>query len=345
MVRRAAEQKELRLAQVLVTGGAGFIGSHLVDALVAEGEKVRVLDDLSTGREENLAGALSSGRVELRIGTVVDHKVAESAAEGCERVFHLAATVGVRRVLADPAAGLRNNILGADSILGAVRRTRPRSLVLFSSSEVYGRTSGGPLAEDAASLIGPTDVPRWSYAAGKAVGEFLALGEHRRQGTPVTIVRCFNTCGPRQIDAYGMVIPSLLRQALTGETMTVYGDGRQTRCFSYVGDVVRGVLALSNCESSRGEVYNIGTDQEITILDLAQSIRRICRSSSPIALVPYEEAYGRGFEDVPRRVPDLRKLRAGIDYSPRVDLERLLEITRDWVLERRTVDAPVVSQA
>jgi len=330
------------LARVLVTGGAGFIGSHLVDLLLAEGESVRVLDDLSTGCEENLAGALASGRVELRVGTVVDPRVAESAAEGCERIFHLAATVGVRRVLSDPAAGLRNNILGADSILRAARQTRPRSIVFFSSSEVYGRTSGGPLAEDTASLIGPTNVPRWSYAAGKAVGEYLALGEFRRHGVPVTVVRCFNTCGPRQVDAYGMVIPSLLKQALAGATMTVYGDGGQTRCFSHVGDVVRGVLALSACDSTHGEVFNIGTDQETSILDLARSIRRICGSESAITLVPYDEAYGRGFEDVPRRVPDLRKLRRWIGYVPQFDLEQLLAITRDWVLQRRAVDAPAV---
>ncbi len=333
------------MAQVLVTGGAGFIGSHLVDALVAEGQTVRVLDDLSTGRMENLAGAMASGCVDLRVGTVVDPRAVESAAEGCERIFHLAATVGVRRVLADPAGGLRNNILGVDSVLRAARSTQPRSLVLFSSSEIYGRTSGGPLAEDAASLIGPTNVPRWSYAAGKAVGEYLALGEYRRHGMPVTIVRCFNTCGPRQIDAYGMVIPSLLRQALAGVPITVYGDGRQSRCFSYVGDVVRGVLALSKCDGARGEVYNIGTDHEVTILDLARSIKRICGSPSPITLIPYEEAYGSGFEDVPRRIPDLRKLRDRIDYSPRVDLERLLEITREWIVESRSVDAPVVSEA
>jgi UDP-glucose 4-epimerase len=333
------------LAQVLVTGGAGFIGSHLVDVLVAAGQTVRVLDDLSTGCVENLAGAMASGRVDLRVGTAVDPRVAESAAEGCERIFHLAATVGVRRVLADPAAGLRNNILGVDSILRAARRTQPRSLVIFSSSEIYGRTSGGPLSEETASLIGPTNVPRWSYAAGKAVGEYLALSEHRRHGMPVTIVRCFNTCGPRQIDAYGMVIPSLLRQALAGAAMTVYGDGKQTRCFSYVGDVVRGVLALSECDDARGEVYNIGTDQEVSIHDLARSIQRVCGSHSPITLIPYEEAYGSGFEDVPRRIPDLRKLRSRIDYSPRVDLDRLLEITRDWVIESGSVCAPVVSKA
>lgn len=329
------------MARVLVTGGAGFIGSHLVDALVDAGETVRVLDDLSTGRRENLDRSLATGRAELLVGSVVDPLLAESAARGCDRIFHLAATVGVRRVLSDPVAGLRNNILGTDSIIRAARRSRPRSLVMFSSSEVYGRTSGGALAEDAATLIGPTVVPRWSYAAGKVVGEYLALGEQRRSGLPVTIVRCFNTCGPRQVGSYGMVIPSLLRQALLGEPLTVYGDGAQTRCFSYVGDVVRGVLSLSGLSSACGETFNIGTDQEIAIIDLARMIRDLCASRSEILLVPYEKAYGDGFEDVPRRVPDLRKIRRWIGYDPEVDLEKLLTVTRDWVQERLAVDATV----
>jgi UDP-glucose 4-epimerase len=330
------------VSQVLVTGGAGFIGSHLVDALTAEGETVRVLDDLSTGRRQNIEGALAQGRAELIVGSVTDPGITEAAARGCERIFHLAATVGVRRVLADPLGGLRNNIMGADTILRAARKASPASVVFFSSSEVYGRTSGGPLAEDAASMIGPTAVPRWSYAAGKAVGEYLAIGEHRRNGLPVTIVRCFNTCGPRQVDSYGMVIPNLLRQALAAEPMTIYGDGRQTRCFSYVGDVVRGVLALSRCPSAFGEVFNIGTDEEITILELADAIARVTGSTIPPQRVPYDEAYGPGFEDVLRRVPDLTKIRREIGYAPEVGLDRLLRLTRDWIVRRLPLDLPVV---
>ena len=329
------------MAEVLVTGGAGFIGSHLVDSLLAEGERVRVLDDLSTGRRENLARALQTGRVELRVGSVTDLGAAEDAATGCERIFHLAATVGVRRVLADPIAGLRNNVLGTDSIVRAARKTRPNSLVIFSSSEVYGRSTGAPLTEETVAVIGPTTVPRWSYAAGKTVSEYLALGEYRRSKLPVTIVRCFNTCGPRQVGSYGMVIPSFLQQALTGEDLTVYGDGSQTRCFSFVGDVVRGVLSLSRLATAHGEVFNIGTDQEVTILDLARTIRQICNSDSKVRRVPYREAYGDGFEDVPRRVPSLAKIREWIGYEPEVHLHRLLEITRDWVHERLSLNAPV----
>lgn len=329
------------MAQALVTGGAGFIGSHLVDALVAEGETVRVLDDLSTGRRENLRAALASGRVDLIVGSVTDLPTVQAAARGCQKIFHLAATVGVRRVLADPAGGLRNNVLGTDCLLRAARSARPDAVMLFSSSEVYGRTAGGALAEDSVSMIGPTAVPRWSYAAGKAVGEYLAFGEHRSNGLPVTIVRCFNTCGPRQIDSYGMVVPSLLKQALMGGTLTVYGDGMQTRCFSYVGDVVRGVLDLSRLEATRGQVFNIGSDREITILGLAEMVRRICNSNAGIRLIPYEEAYGQGFEDVLRRVPDLTRIRSMIGYCPEVDLERLLEITRDWLCASLQLTAPV----
>ncbi len=329
------------MGQALVTGGAGFIGSHLVDALVAEGESVRILDDLSTGREENLAAALATGGARLMVGSVSDLALLEEAARGCDRIFHLAATVGVRRVLADPLGGLRNNIQGTDAVLRVATRTKPDCVVLFSSSEIYGRTNG-VLRESTPSEIGPTDVPRWSYAAGKVVGEFLALGEHRRSGLPVTIVRCFNTCGPRQLGAYGMVIPNFFRQALLNETMTVYGDGEQSRCFSYVGDVVRGVLTLSRHERARGEVFNIGADQEITIRRLAEKIRTLCESRGSIRFVPYEEAYGPGFEDVLRRVPDLTKIRSAIAYRPECDLDRLLAITKEWVAQQLAVKAPAI---
>lgn len=330
------------MERALVTGGAGFIGSHLVDALVEEGIEVRVLDDLSTGSRENLRNAEQTGRVELRVGTVTDPQTAEDAARGCDQIFHLAATVGVRKVLADPVGGLRNNILGTDCILRAARRAAPSSLVLFSSSEVYGRTATGPLPETAPTILGPTSVPRWSYAAGKSVGEYLALGEHRRSGLPVVVVRCFNTCGPRQVDAYGMVIPSFLRSALRGEPLAVHGDGTQTRCFSYVGDVVRGVLGLSRSRAAQGEVFNIGSDEEVTILELARRVVRACGSSSAVRTVAYDEAYGPGFEDVPRRVPDLAKIRRTIGYEPRVDLDGLLERTRDHI---RAHDAAATSAA
>lgn len=310
------------------------MGSHLVDALIGEGETVRVLDDLSTGRLENLDAAAATGRLEFTEGSVADLSTAERAAAGCERIFHLAATVGVRRVLADPLGGLRNNILGTDSILRAARKARPRAIVLFSSSEVYGRTTGGPLSEDDVSVIGPTAVPRWSYAASKAVGEYLALGEHHRNGLPVTVVRCFNTCGPRQVGSFGMVIPSLLGQALAGEDLTVFGDGTQTRCFSYVGDVVRGVQALSRSEGARGRVFNIGSDEEVTIFELADRIRLLCPGPSRVRLIPYAQAYGPGFEDVVRRVPDLSRIRSVIGYRPETRLEDLLVITRDWFTAR-----------
>ncbi len=280
------------MGQVLVTGGAGFIGSHLVDGLIAQGEQVRVLDDLSTGSRDNLSGAFATGHAELIVGSVTDPGMAAAASRGCERIFHLAATVGVRRVLEDPLGGLRNNILGTDAILHAARETSVSSLILFSSSEVYGQTCNGPLSESALTLIGPTEVPRWSYAAGKVVGEYLALGAYRKDGLPVTVVRCFNTCGPRQVGTYGMVVPSFLKQAMMGQSITVYGEGTQTRCFSFVGDVVRGVIALSRCDAAHGQVYNIGADDEVTIGQLAERVRLVCERRSPVAHIPYAHAYG-----------------------------------------------------
>jgi UDP-glucose 4-epimerase len=191
------------------------------------------------------------------------------------------------------------------------------------------------------TLIGPTSIPRWSYAAGKAVGEYLALGAHKRAGLPVTIVRCFNTCGPRQVSSHGMVIPTMLQQALQGEPLSVYGDGSQTRCFSYVGDVIRGVLELSRFEGARGEIFNIGTDEEISILQLAEMIRAVCESPSPIERISYRQAYGDGFEDVLRRVPNLKKIREAIAYEPRTDLAQLLRITSTWIQQQSASTASV----
>ncbi|MDM7915154.1 MAG: NAD-dependent epimerase/dehydratase family protein [Candidatus Eisenbacteria bacterium] len=327
------------MAQVLVTGGAGFIGSHLVDALLSQGETVRILDDLSTGSRRNVEAALATGRAELIVDTVADPATAEAAARGCERIFHLAATVGVRRVLSDPIGGLANNVAGTSSILAAARRTKPGSLVLFSSSEVYGPTTEGPLHEDDPPRIGSPRVARWSYAAGKALGERLARRAYLDHGVPVTIIRCFNTCGPRQVGNEGMVIPTFLDQAAKGEPITVYGDGTQSRCFSFVGDVVRGVLTLSRTPAARGEVYNIGNDREVSILELAEAIREITGSRSPIRFVPYDEAYGPGFEEVPRRIPDLGKIQSTIGYAPRVGLEDLLRLTWRWL--RETPGAPL----
>jgi UDP-glucose 4-epimerase len=317
--------------RVLVTGGAGFIGSHLVEALLRRGERVRVLDDLSTGSLSNIAACHGDERLEVEIGTARDAATFRRVLDGCGTVFHLAASVGVGMVTAEPAECLRNNVEGVQNLLAGLaglpgRLTLPR-VILFSSSEVYGKSERVPLREDGDLVLGPSNVPRWSYASGKVTGEFLVLAEHRRTGLPATVVRCFNTCGPRQQPTYGMVVPRLLGQALRGEPLTVFGDGRQSRCFSFVDDVVAAVLALACRPETVGEVYNVGSDHETTVLELASRVRRVTGSASPVHLVPYHEAYGDHFEDVRRRVPDLGKIRGVLGPLLLTDLDTLLRLT------------------
>jgi UDP-glucose 4-epimerase len=315
------------LMRVLVTGGAGFIGSHLAEALLSRGDEVWVLDDLSTGRQANTASFSSNPRFHFVRGAVQDRGLLDPLVERVDEVYHLAASVGVGLVIGRPLQSILNNVLGAEAVLDAARWAGNRRVILFSSSEVYGKGNGKPLCESDDTTVGPSTVARWGYAAGKLVDEFLAIACHREHGLPVTVVRCFNTCGPRQISDYGMVIPRFIEQALDGAPITVYGDGKQTRCFSYVGDVVRGVLLLAGCPGADGEVFNIGTDQEVTILELAGRVRDMAGSVSRIEMVPYEKAYRGGFQDVPRRVPDLSKIGRIVGYRPEVGLAEMLERT------------------
>lgn len=337
--------------RALVTGGAGFIGSHLTSALLSRGDSVVVLDNLSTGRAVNLAALRRHPGLQLIIGDVTASAAVRSAMADCDAVFHLAAHVGVRRIVQHALESLLNNLHGSLTVLEQAARQRLRT-IHFSSSEVYGKGRGEVLAEDQDLAIGPPSVSRWSYAAGKAVDESLAMAYHAERNLPVTIVRCFNTCGPRQIGRYGMVLPTFVRQALAGRPLTVHGDGSQTRCFSYVEDVVRGVLTLHDSPATIGEVFNVGNDVEVTILELAQRIVRLTGSSSPIVTVPYERVFGEPFEDIHRRVPSLQKIRAFVGYQPRVGLDELLRITiasmrgeatgvrRSAVAERRPVQGP-----
>lgn len=325
-------RKDTLKPEVLVTGGAGFIGSHLVDELVRRGRTVRILDNLSTGLRANLEGALASGRAELLVGDVREEADLRKAAAGCGTIYHLAASVGVGTVARDPLASLENNLEG---IGGLLRHTAtfavPPRVLYFSSSEVYGKSGEGPLHEDGTFVIGPARSPRWSYAAAKIAGEYLALGHHIAHGLPVTVVRCFNTSGPRQRSAYGMVIPRFFRQALSGEPLTIYGDGSQTRCFSYVGDVVNSVLRLEEEESAVGEVFNVGSDESVSILALGQRIRELTASDSRFEFRPLEAVYGPGFEESAHRLPNLAKLEQCIGERPRTTLDEILSRYLEWV--------------
>jgi UDP-glucose 4-epimerase len=305
-----------------------------VEALLHRGERVRVLDDLSSGRLENLTQALASGAVEWCQGSVCDGELLREQVRGCSAIFHLAASVGVAMITARPAECLRNNVEGVERLFEVIAEeaAAPRVL-LFSSSEVYGKSEDVPLREDGNLVLGPTDVSRWSYASGKVVGEFLALSEYRRSEVPVTVVRCFNTCGPRQRSAYGMVIPRFLDQALQGKPLTIYGDGLQSRCFSYVGDVVEQVLRLAGHPGAIGQVFNIGADHETTVLELADRVVALTGGRSTLLKVPYREVYGESFQDIRRRVPDLSKLRRLIGDLPQTDLDGLLRLTLEARLE------------
>src|SRR5262245_34495175 len=315
--------------RALVTGGAGFIGSHIAEALLDRGHEVWALDDLSTGRVSNFKTFARNPRFRFLEGDVTDTALISGLVAQCDRVFHLAAAVGVKYVLENPLRSLITNIRGTEVVLEACAEHK-RRVVLFSSSEVYGKGITVPFSEDDDRVMGPTHKLRWSYACGKAVDECVAQAYYEQQQLPVTVVRCFNTCGPRQTGAYGMVIPNMVMRALRNEPILVYGDGQQSRCFSAVTDVVRGTLMLADSPEAVGEIFNIGTDQELSVGDLAARIRDLCGSRSTIELVPYEQIYGRSFEDMRRRVPDLRKIRRFVGYMPQVGLDQLLEaVIRD----------------
>ncbi|MFI5372675.1 MAG: NAD-dependent epimerase/dehydratase family protein [Candidatus Eisenbacteria bacterium] len=325
--------------RVLVTGGAGFIGSHLSEALLDRGHEVWALDDLSTGRVENLRSFDRAPRFRFLEGDVTDASLVHGLVAQCDRVFHLAAAVGVKYVLENPLRSLLTNIRGTEVVLEACA-AHERRVIVFSSSEVYGKGVSVPFSEDDDRLMGPTHKLRWSYACGKAVDECLAQAYWQQHRLPVTVVRCFNTCGPRQTSAYGMVIPNMVERALAGKPILVFGDGKQSRCFSSVTDVVRGVLLIADHPGSRGEIYNIGTDEEVTVLELAERVRAKCQSDSPIELVAYEKIYGGSFEDMRRRVPDLRKIREAVGYQPRVTLDELLGVTIRDYCDRQGIPLP-----
>jgi UDP-glucose 4-epimerase len=313
--------------RVLVTGGAGYIGSHLVDALCEQGHEVRVIDNLSTGRAANLAQRL--GDIRFVNGSILDPMLVEREVQEVDLVFHLAAAVGVRHIVDDPLGSLLTNTRGTENILAACHRYW-RKVLIASTSEVYGKTAQVPMREDDDRVLGPTTVHRWSYSTAKAYDEHLAFA-YASHELPTVIVRYFNSYGPR-IDerGYGSVVANFLRQALAGESLTVHGDGRQSRCFTFIDDTVRGTLAAAFTPEAEGLVFNLGTTRETTISELAEMIRVAVGSRSVVTPTSYESYYGPGFEDTRRRVPDITRAREILDWEPRVELEEGLAQTIDW---------------
>ncbi len=308
----------------LITGGSGFIGSHLADALLGRGDEVVVLDNLATGRLENLAGARASDRFEFVQGSVLDELAVDRAVASCDVVVHLAAAVGVKLIVEQRLSSLITNIRGSENVIEAAHSYR-RKILLASTSEIYGKNPASPLSESSDSVLGSPTVARWAYSTAKAVDEILAYAYHEERGLATLVVRLFNTVGVRQSPAYGMVIPRLVRQALAGQPLTVYGDGTQTRCFCHVSDVVAALLGLIDREDAIGQVFNVGSNEELSMADLAARIIAACASGSAIELVPYDQAYERGFEDMARRVPDTSKLERLTGWRPRHTLDDILE--------------------
>lgn len=315
--------------RALITGGAGFIGSHLAETILERGGHVTLIDDLSTGTLANIQHLLGHPRLRFANESITNEMVLDRLVSECDVIFHMAAAVGVRLIIQEPVHTIETNVMGTEIVLKTALRYRARVLIA-STSEVYGKSGKVPFNEDDDVVLGPTSRHRWAYAASKMVDEFLALAYHHERGLPVTIFRLFNTVGPRQTGRYGMVIPRLVQQALRGEVLTVYGDGSQSRCFCNVADSVRGIVGLADAPQAVGQVFNIGSTDEITILDLARRTLALVRGSDAgwwdhITFIPYAEAYAAGFEDMQRRVPDTAKIRETIGWTPELTLDETLQ--------------------
>lgn len=315
------------MTRALITGGAGFIGSHLSEALLHKGYHVTIIDNLSTGSFDNIAPLVGSANFHFAIETIVNTSVMDRLVSECDVIFHLAAAVGVDLIVSEPIRVIETNVGGSEIVLQTARRYR-KKVMLASTSEVYGKSNRDKFAEDDDSVIGATTKSRWSYAASKALDEFLALAYHKEADLPVVIFRLFNTVGPRQSGRYGMVIPRFVRAALRGDPIRVFGDGQQSRCFANVSDAVRAIITLAESDKAVGEVFNVGTQEEITILDLARRVKERASSQSEIIFVPYSEAYEEGFEDMRRRMPDTTKISNLIGWQP----EKVLEQTLDEII-------------
>ena len=320
--------------RVLITGGSGFIGSHLSDAYIKRGDEVYVIDDLSTGSIENIQHLKSHPRFHYTIDSVHNQPVTAELIDQCDVIFHLAAAVGVKLIVESPVRTIETNVRGTEVVL-SVANKKKKKVLIASTSEVYGLSSDVPFREDGNLVMGATTKGRWSYACSKAIDEFLALAYWREKKLPTIVVRLFNTVGPRQTGQYGMVIPTFVRQALAGRPITVYGDGTQSRCFGYVGDVVGALMKLMDSSEAVGQVFNIGSNEEISIRALAERVKEITQSDSEIVYVPYDQAYEEGFEDMPRRIPDISKVNELVGFRPEMSLNGILESVIDYQIGRR----------
>lgn len=315
--------------RVLITGGAGFVGSHLAELLLQQGDEVWAVDDLSTGSVENLDHLKDHPRFHYRIESILDVPKLAELVDRVDAVFHMAAAVGVRLIVESPVRTIETNIRGTEIVLDLA--SKKKKLVLIpSTSEVYGKSDKVPFTEDDDLVMGPTVKGRWSYACSKAIDEFLALAYWKEKKLPVIVVRLFNTVGPRQTGRYGMVLPNFVRQALAGKPLTVFGTGQQTRCFGYVGDVVGALAKLMRTPEAVGNVFNVGSDEEVTIEQLARRVIELTGSTSQIQFIPYDQAYEEGFEDMLRRVPCLKKIGKFIGYTPTTKLGQIIQSVIDY---------------
>lgn len=315
--------------RILVTGGAGFIGSHLCEKLLGEGCSVTALDNLSTGRLENVAHLKQNHNFNLVVGNILEEGLVDKLCKKTDMIFHLAAAVGVELIVKHPLESLTTNIKGSEIVLDMAQRYNKKVLIT-STSEIYGKNINGPLREDDDRILGSPLKSRWSYSTAKAVDEMLAYVYWKEKGLPTVMVRLFNTVGPRQTGVYGMVIPRFVRQALKDEPLTVHGDGNQSRCFLHVQDAVAAMIKLAKNRQALGQVFNLGSQEEITIKDLAQKVIQITNSNSQIVHIPYIQAYEEGFEDMQRRVPDISKIRNLIDFRPTINLEGILKTVIEY---------------
>jgi UDP-glucose 4-epimerase len=308
----------------LITGGAGFVGSHLSEELLRRGHEVYSIDDLSTGSINNIRHLKTHDRFHFTADSCSNVQLMAELVDGCDQIFHLAAAVGVKLIVESPVSTIETNIRLTEILLNLAHK-KQRPVFIASTSEVYGKSDQLPFSEDGDLVMGATTKGRWSYACSKAIDEFLAIAYWKEKKLPTVVARLFNTVGPRQTGQYGMVVPNFVKQALAGQPITVFGDGKQSRCFTHVSDVVRAFIGLMEHEGSYGNVFNIGNNVEITIGDLAKQVREMCKSKSEIVNIPYEKAYEEGFEDMPRRVPNLSKIATAIGWKPSIALHQILE--------------------